>query len=183
MRALISQFARFGVIGLVGLGVDVAVFNLLRATILSPERLSDGPLLAKVISTSIAIVVNWLGNRYWTFRHQRRSHWVREAIEFALVSIGGLLIAVGCLWFSHYVLKFTSIIADNIATNVVGLALGTIFRFAFYRLWVFSNQADAPPAPPDVGIGEAVPPAGGTSVVRTTERADGPAGTAPNAVI
>jgi putative flippase GtrA len=142
MRALISQFARFGAVGVVGLGVDLVVFNVLRATLLSPEHLSDGPLLAKVISTSLAIIVNWLGNRYWTFRHQRRTHWLREAIEFVLVSIGGLLIAVGCLWFSHYVLNFTSILADNIATNVVGLALGTIFRFAFYRFWVFSPSRE-----------------------------------------
>jgi putative flippase GtrA len=138
MRALVSQFARFGVIGLIGLGVDVTVFNLLRVTLLSPEHVHEGPLWAKVISTSLAIVVNWLGNRYWTFRHQRRSHWVREAIEFVLVSIGGLLIAVACLWVSHYALGFTSLIADNVATNVVGLALGTAFRFAFYRFWVYS---------------------------------------------
>ncbi len=121
MRAIISQVARFGAVGLLGFVVDVGIFNLLRATLLSPDAVHDGPLWAKVISTSIAIVVNWLGNRYWTFRNERRAHWIREAVEFALVSIGGLLIAVGCLWFSEYVLGFRSVLADNIATNVVGL--------------------------------------------------------------
>ncbi len=137
MRAIISQVARFGAVGLLGFVVDVGIFNLLRATLLSPDAVHDGPLWAKVISTSIAIVVNWLGNRYWTFRNERRAHWIREAVEFALVSIGGLLIAVGCLWFSEYVLGFRSVLADNIATNVVGLALGTAFRFFFYRFWVY----------------------------------------------
>ena len=33
MRRLIGQFARFGVVGLVGFVIDFAVFNLLRATI------------------------------------------------------------------------------------------------------------------------------------------------------
>jgi putative flippase GtrA len=142
MRAFISQFARFGVVGLVGLVVDVSIFNLLHVTVF--DGVHNGPLWAKFISTSIAIIVNWLGNRYWTFRHQRRSHWVREGIEFALVSIGGLLIAEGCLWFSEYVLGYHSLLADNIATNVVGLVLGTIFRFLFYRFWVFSSSRGTP---------------------------------------
>ncbi|MCY7290389.1 MAG: GtrA family protein [Cryobacterium sp.] len=137
MRALITQFARFGVVGLGGLIVDVAVFNLLRVTVLSPDLIYEGPIIAKVISTSLAIIVNWLGNRYWTFGSRRRPHMLREGLEFALVSVGGMLIGLTCLWVSHYVLGFTSLLADNIATNVVGLALGTAFRFTFYRLWVF----------------------------------------------
>jgi putative flippase GtrA len=44
------------------------------------------------------------------------------------------------------VLGYTSIIADNIATNVVGLALGTAFRFALYRWWVFAARRQRPNA-------------------------------------
>jgi hypothetical protein len=32
----------------------------------------------------------------------------------------------------------TSPLADNISNNVIGLGLGTLFRFALYRWWVFS---------------------------------------------
>jgi putative flippase GtrA len=137
MRKLISQFAGVGVVGLVGLVIDVGIFNLLRATVLEPSRVAHGALWATLISTSVAIVCNWLGNRYWTFRNERRAHWWREGLEFALVSVGGLLIALGCVWFSEQVLDLHSLLSDNIAKNVVGLALGTIFRFTFYRLWVF----------------------------------------------
>ena len=140
MRALMRQFTRFGVVGLVGLVIDVVVFNVLRLTVLSPEVMVEGPVLAKVVSTSLAIIANWLGNRHWTFRNERRSSWVREGVEFALVSVGGLLIAVGCLWVSHYALGFTSVLADNIATNGVGLVLGTAFRFTLYRTWVFRGH-------------------------------------------
>jgi putative flippase GtrA len=152
MRALIAQFARFGVVGVFGLVVNVVLFNVLHVTLLSPTRVPNGPFWAELISTSVAIVVNWLGNRYWTFRHQRRSHWVREGIEFALVSIGGLIIVEGCLLFSEYVLGFQSQLADNIATNVVGLFLGTIFRFAFYRFWVFgpSRGQEEPAEEPEL---------------------------------
>ena len=50
-----------------------------------------------------------------------------------------MLIAVGCLWFSHYVLELTSPLADNIAANVVGVGLGTIFRYFCYKYLVFTG--------------------------------------------
>src|SRR5690606_33856414 len=115
MRALLSQFARFGVVGAVGFVVDIGIFNLLRATVLAPEVLHEGPLVAKVISTSVAIGCNWIGNRHWTFRAHRGRQLVREGIEFAIVSVGGMLIGLLCLWMSRYVLGFESLLADNIA--------------------------------------------------------------------
>ncbi len=138
MRLLLTQFAHFGLVGLLGLVIDVAIFNALRLTVLAPEELHEGPVIAKVISTAVAILATWIGNRYWTFRDTRRPGALREGLEFLAVSIGGMLIGLSCLWVSHYVLGFTSLLADNIATNVVGLALGTAFRFTLYKWWVFA---------------------------------------------
>lgn len=143
MRKFIMQFTRFGIVGFGGLIIDVLVFNILRTTVLSPDVLHEGPVLAKIVSTSLAIIANWIGNRYWTFGSQRRSHALREGLEFAVVSVGGMLIGLGCLWVSHYALGYTSLLADNIASNVVGLALGTAFRFTFYKLWVFRPEKPA----------------------------------------
>ena len=138
------QLLSFGLVGGVGLVVDIAVFNALRTTVFEPQLVHGGPIVAKVISTSIAIVVNWIGNRYWTFRTERRTETrsavVREGIEFAVVSMIGAGISLGCLWVSHYGLGFTSVLDDNLATNAVGLALGTAFRFTLYRFWVFSGR-------------------------------------------
>ncbi|UTT63033.1 GtrA family protein [Microcella humidisoli] len=145
MPALLPQLARFGTVGLVGLVIDVALFNLLRVTVLDPAIIAEGPIIAKVVSTSVAIAINWLGSRYWTFRLERRRPAAREAVEFAVVSIGGLLIAVGCLALSRYAFGFTSLLADNIASNVVGLALGSAFRFALYRSWVFHPRRTPQP--------------------------------------
>ena len=120
MRRLIAQLARFGVVGAVGFVVDTVLFNVLRATVLGPDDLHAGPVLAKVISTTVAIFVNWMGNRYWTFREQRRAVATREGIEFVVVSLGGMVIALACLGVSHYVMGLTSVFADNVA-NIVGL--------------------------------------------------------------
>jgi putative flippase GtrA len=151
VKALVTQLLRFAAVGGVGFVVDVAVFNILRVTVFSPEQLHEGPVLAKVASTSVAILVNWLGNRYWTFGPHRRPQALREGLEFVLVSIGGMAIGLACLWVSHYLLGFTSLLADNISSNVVGLALGTAFRFWLYRTWVFrprmAAQAKTVPSP------------------------------------
>jgi hypothetical protein len=57
---------------------------------------------------------------------------------------------------SHYALGFTSVLADNISGNVIGLGLGTLFRFTFYRLWVFAPHRGepAPAVFPEVGTGD-----------------------------
>jgi putative flippase GtrA len=142
MRKLIAQFAKFGVVGGLGVLVNLAVFNLLLFTVFDAKRIHEGPLLANIVATIVAIVFNWAGNRYWAFREHRGKQIVREGVEFGVVSLGGLLIGLGCLWVSHYLLGFDSKLADNIASNVVGLALGTVFRFALYRLWVFRPRRD-----------------------------------------
>lgn len=139
----VTQLGKFGVVGLVGFAVDVTVFNLLRATIFDPQVMHAGPLYAKLISTTLAIIANWMGNRYWTFAKDRQSQTVREGVEFFLVSLVGMGIGLGCLWFSHYVLGYTSLVADNISSNVIGLALGSAFRFLLYRYWVFSPGRSA----------------------------------------
>lgn len=134
---MLSYVVKFGVVGLIGMFIDVGVFNLLRLGFAGEGHFFSGPIGAKIVSVSIAIVFNWVGNRYWTFREQRRKNFVMEFLEYVAVSIGGLLIGLLCLWVSHYVLGFNNLIADNISSNVVGLILGTIFRFALYRYWVY----------------------------------------------
>jgi putative flippase GtrA len=144
MRRLLGQLVRYGTVGAIGLVVDLGVFNLLRATVLDPAQVASGPVLAKVASGVISIVVVWLGNRLWTFRATRRERPVREAVEFFAVALGGLAIGLACLAVSHYVLGLRSALADNVSSNVVGLALGSAFRFTLYRAWVFSpRRADS----------------------------------------
>jgi putative flippase GtrA len=135
--ALGGQLAKFALVGGVGFIVDVSVFNLLRFTLLDPAVIHVGPLIAKAISTVLAIAANWIGNRYWTFGPHRSTHGVAEGLEFLAVSVLGMLVGIACLWVSHYLLGLTSPLADNLSTNVVGLLLGSAVRFALYRHWVY----------------------------------------------
>ncbi|WP_431279718.1 GtrA family protein [Leifsonia poae] len=150
---LLPQLVKFGAVGAVGFVVNLVVFNGLMLTVFSGVH--HGTIYATVIATVVAIGTNWVGNRYWAFAAQRQSNTAREGVEFFIVSLAGMGIPLFCVWISHYVLGFTSLLADNIANNVIGLVLGTLFRFAFYRWWVFSpkraarREANVPAARPN----------------------------------
>ncbi|MFN8148369.1 MAG: GtrA family protein [Candidatus Nanopelagicales bacterium] len=138
---LLHEVAKFGVVGIVALVVDVGLFNLLRFAG-GEGPMYDKPLTAKIVSVCVATTVAYFGNRYWTFRHRGRTSFHREYLLFFVLNGVGLAISVGCLWFSHYALGLTGPLADNISANVVGLALGTMFRFWSYRRWVFPEDVE-----------------------------------------
>ncbi|QAY63410.1 GtrA family protein [Xylanimonas allomyrinae] len=131
------ELIRFGSVGAVAYVVDLGIFNLIRGS----EMLGHKPITAKVVSVAVATLVAWLGNRYWTFSDRRTDTHARELLGFVVVNVGGMLVAVACLAVSHYVLGFRSQLADNISANVVGLVLGTAFRYLAYRRWVFTGAA------------------------------------------
>ena len=133
---LVRELMKFGVVGGVAFVVDVGVFNALRV------GAGVGPLTSKTLSVLAAASVAYLGNRYWTFRHRARTRLHREYVTFLALNGVGLLIALSFLAVSHYVLGFTSPLADNIAANGVGLVVATAFRFWAYRRWVFPAVAE-----------------------------------------
>lgn len=138
---LIREFSKFGVVGLIALVVDVGLFNLLMFAG-GEGPLSEKPLTAKAIAVIVATTVSYALNRNWTFSHRGRTGVAREYGLFFLLNGIAMGIALTCLWFSHYALGLTSPLADNISANVVGLVLGTLFRFWSYRKFVFPAVDD-----------------------------------------
>jgi putative flippase GtrA len=136
LHTVVREGAKFLTVGGAGYVVDISVFNiLLYAGGQGP--LYDRPLTAKTMSVVVATLVTYAGNRFWTFRHRGRTGYAREYALFFLLNAVGLAIALACLAFSRYVLDLSGPIADNVAANVVGMALATSFRFWSYRRWVF----------------------------------------------
>ncbi|MEI2785621.1 MAG: GtrA family protein [Candidatus Nanopelagicales bacterium] len=140
-EGLLQQIAKFGVVGLVALVVDVGLFNLLRFAG-GEGPLYDKPLTAKIVSVIVATTVAYIGNRIWTFSDRGRTGVAREYLLFFVLNGIALGITLSVLWFSHYALGLTSPLADNISANIIGLGLGTLFRFWSYRKWVFPEVPD-----------------------------------------
>jgi len=140
-RVLIHEIAKFGIVGLISFVIDVGLFNLL---LFGGGPFTDKPITAKIISVAVATTFAYFGNRFWTFRHRGRTNMGREYLLFFLLNGVAMLIAIACLGISHYVFGLDSALADNISANVIGLGLGTLFRFWSYRKWVFPAVADDP---------------------------------------
>jgi putative flippase GtrA len=144
-RSLTAELAKFGTIGVVAYIVDVGSFNLL-VYAGGSGPLNDKPLTAKTLSTLLAMVVAYLGNRQWTFASRGRYGVLRETALFVAANAAALVITLLPLALSRYALDLRGPLADNVAANLVGVALGTIFRFWAYRTFVFP----APPSNPSV---------------------------------
>ena len=134
-----NELGKFGVIGFIAFLIDLVIFNFLRFAG-GEGVLFDRPLTAKVLSVLVATTFAFAGNRHWTFKERSRSTIRRQYTMFFVFNVIGMVIALSCLWISHYVLGYESALADNISANFVGLILGTMFRFWGYHNWVFPAQ-------------------------------------------
>ena len=128
------EMIKFGVVGLLAFIIDIGLANLLWHTVLS-----DKVTTAKIISGIVATLFSWVGNRQWTFRHRRSRPAHHEVVLFFGVNGIALGISALTLYVSHYGLGYVSILADNVAT-IIGIGLGTLFRFWAYRKFVFAGE-------------------------------------------
>lgn len=144
-EVILQEIAKFGVVGAFNAVLDIALFNLLHF------RLGVGPLTSKTIATAVAATSSYFMNRHWSFAHRARTTFRREYLLFFFLNAVGLLIALVVLGFARYALGLTSVLALNIAANVFGIGLGTVWRFFAYKRWVFP----AKPGPGDDDISPA----------------------------
>lgn len=141
LHQITREGVKFMIVGTAGFALDLTLFNLLVFNGDGSGSLHDDPLTAKTIAVIAATALTFTGNRFWTFRHRARTGVAREYSLFFLFNAVGLGISLACLGISRYVLDLSGWLADNIAANVVGLGLGTLFRFWSYRTWVFPDPA------------------------------------------
>jgi putative flippase GtrA len=140
-RLLIHEGARFGVVGVIGFIITDGGTNLLQSSS------HMGWLKASVIATVVAMIVTYLGSRYWTFRHRERGAMGRETVLFFILNGIGLGIQLVCLGIAKYAFGMTDKFSLNVAL-LVGICLGTLFRFWSYRKWVWIAPTSGPALDP-----------------------------------
>ncbi|MFD8521396.1 GtrA family protein [Streptomyces capillispiralis] len=130
LRRLCRELAKFGAVGGAGVLVNLGVFNLVRQT-------TDLQVVrASVIATVVAIIFNYVGFRYFTYRDRDKSRRTREMSLFLLFSAIGLVIENGVLYTATYGFGWDSPLQSNVF-KFLGIGVATLFRFWSYRSWVF----------------------------------------------
>lgn len=138
VNSIWHEIAKFGLVGAIAFVIDLGGMNLLAHTLLE-DKITTARILSGVAATLFA----WFGNRSWTFRHRRSRPAHHEVTLFFVVNGLALVISTLCLVVSHYGLDLTSRLADNVST-IIGIGLGTLFRFWTYRRFVFAHDPDRP---------------------------------------
>jgi putative flippase GtrA len=139
---LYREIAKFGLVGLTGFVVNLAVFNLIRSVA------HWQTVRASVVATVCAIVGNYVGLRYFAYRDRGpddRGGQKKELGLFLFFSAVGLVIENSVLYLTTYGFGWDSALANNV-WKFAGIGIATLFRFWSYRTWVFRT---ADPRPED----------------------------------
>jgi len=150
------ELAKFLVVGGTSYVVDVGLFSLLSHTVLAEKVVT-----AKAISVIIATILSYILNREWSFNSRGGRERHHEAMLFFVVNGIALGLNLVPLAVSQYVFgisaanysALTVTIANFIAANVIGTALGMAFRFWAYRKFVFPEELT--PSHPEIVAVEA----------------------------
>ena len=129
-----QEFHKYVGVGLIGLVLDVTIFN---ALILSQITIQSS--ISKLISGIIAMLVTFRFHQKWTFGKRSYVHSNRSQLwKFSLVQIVSVFIPATLVLITHNFLELSSLAADNISGNFIGLILATLFRMYFNARYVFN---------------------------------------------
>jgi len=118
------QFFQFGIVGLYGYFVNLAVFALL----IGPLDVHHIP--SAIIAFSVAVTNNFWWNRHWTF-DARHGHAGFQAARFFMVS----LVALGVNLIALELLIRSGMTA--LSAQAVAIAIATPVNFIGNKLWTF----------------------------------------------
>ena len=138
-----KRFVKFAFVGVLGAVTDVTILNLLIIYAGFPSRLANGT------GFCVAVLQNFLLNRWWTYPESRIRNSRLQIAKFALVSVVGLGINQLVFGFFDELLRpywvdwlSSADLGFTISYNSAKLfAIGVVFfwNFAANRLWTFKG--------------------------------------------
>ncbi len=120
-----GRFIRFGLVGLSGVFVDMAVLYLLS----DPTTLGLPLTRSKIVAGEVAIINNFLWNDAWTFADvaMQQREWrqrLKRFLKFNIICLAGLVLNVLVLN-----LVFNFIIRNRYIANLIAIAVATVWNF------------------------------------------------------
>lgn len=135
-----ERFFKFLVVGTVGFIVDFGTLTFL------VEVMGFIPVAANTISFSAAVVSNFTLNRYWTYPDSRSKRRRIQLLQFAVVSIIGLVINNGILLLLQHPadialrsVQAPEAIGGYIPAKMVGTVVVLFWNFFINRYWTYND--------------------------------------------
>lgn len=131
MQLTVNQFLvffRYAVVGTIGTAIDVGSLYLF------VDHLHIPILIAAALSFTLAVINNFLLNKFWTFQNKSRNI-RKQFIKFSLVSLVGLGLTEVCMAAFVYLLNIWYIPA-KLATSCIVLT----WNFLANKYWTFSEK-------------------------------------------
>ena len=134
-----GEIWRYQAVGLAATVVAFFLFNWLvyGVGMADSAPLNGHPILGYVIANLVGTAISYRGTRWWAFRHRTTAHPDGGRTAFVAISVVTMAIPMACLSISRNLLGLDDPFSDNIAANVIGLALGNAARFVLTRQLVF----------------------------------------------
>lgn len=127
-----NRFAKFALVGALGAIIDFGLLNLMRG------YFGWDLIWANTLSVSVAILSNFIWNRYWTYPESRSRKKRTQLPQFVLVNLIGLLInnlivvGIDAVLVAHVGEPWSYNIAKAFAIGVV-----LFWNFGINRLWTY----------------------------------------------
>jgi putative flippase GtrA len=127
-RIILKEVTAFGAVGAIAFAIDLGIF-----TWLAPH----GALKAKAVSTTVATIFAYVGNRHLSFSHRARTGLARETSFFFGINLITLVFSELVIALFVYPLHYAHGSRVVFVVNLFTIAVGTVFRFWSYKRFVF----------------------------------------------
>lgn len=126
---VVSEFVKFGIIGTLGMVINIVIFYSLT------EFFGIYYLLSAVISFFFAVTNNFVLNKIWTFKELFSEKFFIKYLKFVSTGLFALVINLALLFAFTELLKIYYLISQIIA---IGLTL--FINFSINKIWTFKDS-------------------------------------------
>lgn len=141
----LDRFFRFAIVGTIGAVIDLGFFNLFTGVFKLPA------LAAQALSFLLAVLSNFLWNRFWTYPDLRNKPITRQLVQFFVVSVIGLTIRTLIFdaleksmdWVASNIVSSSFVISPVTLGHNMALATVIIiimfWNFFVNRFWTYND--------------------------------------------
>lgn len=125
MRGLLTQLAKFGVVGVLATLIDFVVLIALT------ELGGWDPVLSAAVSFVVSVVFNYVASMRFVFTRRDDLGRAEELVIFVALSVVGLLINEALMWLGTSALSLNYVLVKVVAT-----ALVMLWNFCSRKRWL-----------------------------------------------